>query len=82
MSLAIEKLRAVGKGAEPKKVGDMEREFEFELARVFGDRIRRIFKLEEAPLPPSIAERLARLERAEKVRLCPCHGEAGETSHG
>lgn len=49
----------------------MEREFGVELARVFGPRIKRLFELEETALPPSIAERLMRLERAEKARPCP-----------
>lgn len=47
----------------------MEREFGVELARAFGARMKRLYGLDEATLPASIAERLARLERAERMVL-------------
>lgn len=44
----------------------MERDFGFELARAFGERMKRIYEFDDATLPTNIAQWLERLHRAEK----------------
>lgn len=53
----------------------MEREFGYELARVFGTHMKRVYEPEETALPKPIAQWLERLHRAEQEMARRAQGE-------
>lgn len=60
----------------------MEREYGYELARVFGTRMKRVYELEESALPKPIAQWLERLHHAEQelARRSQCNNGSEDTS--
>lgn len=48
--------------------GGVERDYEAEIVTTFGARLKRVYHVEDAALPPQVADCLERLKQAEANR--------------